>query len=239
MHVNLEIGGGRVLEASTALMVYRGGPQGAYAIRAPVLASGPKGKIKTGPWEPVTLEFVRSLAKGLGVDVPREVLPADVLCRTNDVIAWWTPPGIRTLYFTDDKLKKFDGEDFPVPGLIWRLDLAEGRLYMRAIKGAQRPEASTQLYVSPFLNVYNHPGSGGLVCQGTMRRPKSVGLENVFEWEEGFFGAAGSSQLAKDATSRRGGLFALWASLKGKKRCPGRYLVDAGESLLPFIRRER
>lgn len=189
------------------------------------------------PWEPLTQEFVQELAKGLGVDLPREVLPANVLCRTQDVIVWWTRPGVRTLYFgAGCKLAKLDGEDFPVPGLVWRLELADKRLYLRAISGSRRPSAGTPLYVAPFLNVYNDGHFGpGLVCQGTMRRPKLAGVGNLHEWEEGFFGAAGSSQLATPATTHKGQLWALWRSLKRKKAFPAKHLLPADQSLAEFV----
>jgi PRTRC genetic system protein B len=189
------------------------------------------------PWEPLTQEFVQQLAKGLGVDLPREVLPANMICRTQDVIVWWTPPTVRTLFFAEKcKLAPLDGEDFPVPGLVWKLELADKRLFLRAIAGRRRPAAGTPLYVAPFLNVYDDSSFGrGLVCQGTMRRPKLAGVGNLHEWEDGFFGAAGSSQLAKRATTRTGQLFTLWRSLKGRKTFPRKDLLEAGESLAQFV----
>src|ERR1700683_4008631 len=40
--------------------------------------------------EPLTVDFLRQLAKGLGQTVAREILPANVLVRTPDMMVWWT-----------------------------------------------------------------------------------------------------------------------------------------------------
>lgn len=202
---------------------------GTYAIARRV--TDPE-KNECEPWEPVTLEFVEQLARGLGSDLPREILPGHVLCRTHEVVAWWTPPQIRTLFFTHEDLAAIDGEDFPVPALLWRLELKDRSLFVRALKGDERPEGKTQLFVAPFLNVYPQ----GLVCQGSMRRPQAVSIDKLHEWETGFFGAAGSTQLTPKATTRPGQLPALWKSLKGKKSFPKRALAAVDQTAGEFLR---
>jgi PRTRC genetic system protein B len=203
----------------------------AYAIAATAhVAEG--GAVEIGAYSPVTMEFVAELAKGLGVDLPREVLPRNVLCRTQDVICWWTPAGKRTLFFGDGcKLEDLSGEDFPVPALVWRLELKDHRLFLRALAEDQRPDAGTKLYVAPFLNVYPQ----GLVCQGTMRRPNRSALSTLEEWEHGFFGASGSSQLTAKATAHRGQLWGLWRGLRRRKEFLARHLLEAGQTLTQFL----
>ena len=39
--------------------------------------------------EPLTIDFLRQLAMGLGQTVAREILPANVLARTPDMVVWW------------------------------------------------------------------------------------------------------------------------------------------------------
>lgn len=236
--VDVEIGRGRRMEASRALMIYRDGgfgPRSIYAVHAEAV-TGEGGKVQLGPWEPVTMEFVQQLARQLGADLPREILPARVLCRTHNVVLWWTPPGMRTLFFDAEKLASISGEDFPVPALVWKLDLTAGRLYLRAMAGADRPGPEARLYVAPFLNVYNEKPLGGLVCQGTMRRPDRIGIDALGDWERGFFNASGSSQLTPRATTLDGQLLALWPELVGKNEFPGELLLEAGESLAKFAK---
>lgn len=201
----------------------------AYAVAARAHTDG--ARVALDPWQPVTTEFVQALAQGLGVSLPREVLPENVLCRTQEVVVWWTKPGLRTLFFSDTlKMGKLDGEDFPVPALVWRLDLKDRRLRLRALRAARRPAAGTPLFVAPFLNVY----PDGLVCQGSMRRPKVASVAELAAWESGFFGAAGTSQLTPKACAR-GQLPALWKRLKGKKAFPAAELLDTGQTLAAFL----
>ncbi len=208
--------------------LYGASARNAYAVARRV--TNPE-KNECEPWVPVTMEFVEQLARGLGSDLPREILPAHVLCRTHEVVSWWTPPAVRTLFFTMKGMEALDGEDFPVPALLWKLELKDRRLFVRALAGDERPEGKTPLFVAPFLNVYEK----GLVCQGSMRRPQSVDLGTLHEWERGFFGAAGSSQLTDKATTRKGQLPALWKSLKGKKSFPRRALRKAGQTATEFL----
>lgn len=204
----------------------------AYAISAPASIAAATGESVIGAYEPVTMEFVQELARGLGVDLPREVLPANVLCRTQDVIVWWTPPGKEILFFSDScPLADLSGESFPVPALVWRLELGDNRLYVRAFRGEDRPGTATTLYFAPFLNVYPQ----GLVCQGTMRRPKVSTLASLQEWQDGFFAAAGGQQFTPRATRHRKGLHGLWRTLRRRKVFPDRYLSDAEESLTAFV----
>lgn len=195
------------------------------------------GAVHYGPERAVTMEFVQVLAAGLGVQLAREVLPAGVICRTQEVIAWWSPPAVRTLFFADTHpLARLNGEDFPVPGLVWRLELKDRKLFLRATAGRERPEARSRMYVAPFLNVYDDDQFGrGLVCQGTMRRPKTAGVESLREWESGFFGASGTQQLATQATLHPRQLAGLWGALKRRKSFPDRYLLPTGQNLAQFL----
>ena len=51
--------------------------------------------------EPLTVDFLRQLAKGLGQTVAREILPANVLARTPDMMVWWTRQQHRMMFFSD------------------------------------------------------------------------------------------------------------------------------------------
>lgn len=238
MRASIEFGASRSFRRRLDMVVYAeegsliGGRGGSYAI-ARAVTDPEAGTCES--WAPVTMEFVQQLARGLGSDLPREILPAAVLCRTHEIIAWWTPPQIRTLFFRMKGLEELDGEDFPVPSLIWRLELSDRRLFVRALAGAERPEPKTPLFIAPFLNVY----PDGLVCQGTMRRPKVVAVEKLQEWESGFFGAAGSSQLTPKATTRRGQLPALWRAMKGRESFPRTALAPSQQTAAIFLETSR
>jgi len=234
---HVEFGAGATMRLQRTILLYGTGGYlnregGVYAVTAAVADAEPGQEPRIGSYEPVTMEFVQALGDALGVRLPAEVLPERVICRTQDLVAWWTPPAVRTLFFAAKlDLAALSGEDFPVPALVWRLNLAQRRLFVRAYAGAARPEAKTPLAVAPFMNVY----PSGLVCQGTMKRPGRAGLDNLRQWEEGFFGAAATSQLTPHATTLEGQLPALWRSLKGRKRFPDRHLLTAGQATQQFL----
>ncbi|HEU0299481.1 MAG TPA: hypothetical protein VFR37_08510 [Longimicrobium sp.] len=206
-----------------------------YVATAPLLEDPQKpGVVETGVWQPVSEEFVQQLATQLGVNLPREVLPASILCRTHDVLSWWSPPRKRTLFFKHSDLRALEGEDLPVPGLVWRFDTFEGKLYVRAYAGADRPGPNTPLAYAPFLNVE----STGLVCQGTMKRPASVTPAAATEWEEAFFNASQASQLASipiATTYGNGRLAPMWLKVRRNRPFPNKFLLTTGERLADFL----
>ena len=188
---------------------------------------------------PVDVAFVRTLAAGLGLKLAPEVLPPHVLCRTPEVVVWWTPAGVRPMFFREgSSLGRVNGKHFPHPPLVWKLDGAN--LSVRALANDERPTASTPLYVAPYWNT----APNGLVCQGTMPRPNSTAIGALEGWVDAYFvsefthdfyGGEGTSQL----TTLKGGVPALWKKLADKKGpFPARYLSPARQTLKEFVEKE-
>ena len=72
--------------------------------------------------EPLTVDFLRQLAKGLGQTVAREILPANVLARTPDMMVWWTRQQRRVMFFSDSSDgRTLNGHVFPQPPLVFRV----------------------------------------------------------------------------------------------------------------------
>ncbi|MDB4952111.1 MAG: hypothetical protein JWM27_4760 [Gemmatimonadetes bacterium] len=189
------------------------------------------GTVHLGPGRAVTLDFVRTLERSLGRSLQPEFLPEYVLARTPDVTVWWSPARLRTLFWREgSSLAAMDGQDVPVPALLWRLT-TDGGLAVRALATSSRPEVATPCYVAPLWNV----NDAGIVCQGSMKTPRSRGVGSLRAWEDAVFGAQFTHAQAQNATRMKGGLTALWKSLKGKKRFPAAELLDAGTAL-SFIR---
>lgn len=234
MNAHIAIGKGATFNLEYALMVYRPGGNGderAYVTihDAELRAEGPP---TLGPGRPADATFVRTLAEGLQVAVPPEVLPAHVLCRTPDVIAWWSPAEIRPMHFAEKSgLGELSGRDFPHPALVWKLD--GRRLFVRALQESERPGAETVLCHAPYWNT----DQAGMVCLGDMRRPSRSALDSLRDWEESFFASQFTGAIGGGGkrTTHKGGEVGLWRALAGKKTMPARLLEPTGQTLLEFI----
>jgi PRTRC genetic system protein B len=188
-----------------------------------------------GEGQPLTTAFLRVLAEGLGARVAPEILPERVLARTPETIVWWSPEQVHTMFFdgTEETAKQISGRRFPQPALVWKVTGQE--LWLRAMAGNRRPDATTPLKTAPYYNVSEQ----GLVCQGSMRAPDETGAAAIELWERAFFEsefthAYGAARL----TSHPGGCLGLWSSIAGRKRCfPVWFLTDARETLRQFVER--
>lgn len=243
MLADVHFGAGSDVEIRHVLRIYGSAtPHGElfgqpYVLHARASVDVLTGKVEESEFKPVTMEFVQDLATALGVHLPREVLPPGVLCRTHEVIAWWTPPAVQMLFYGGAKyphLEKLNGEDLPLPALVWRLETGPGMLYVRALRGSDHPTPDALLCHAPLLNVEE----SGLVCQGSMRRPKAVSVHTLARWEEAVFGATQTSQLFGTAVAGPGGSGALadvLPSLRRRKRFPTDVLLAAGQTLTQFV----
>jgi PRTRC genetic system protein B len=106
---------------SKAILVYSDGQEAFATIHEP--RDSPDGGppyLDTG--EPLRMDFLRQLTKGLGQTVQREILPANVLARTPDIIVWWTKPQRRVMFYSDSSDgRTLNGQVFPQPPLVFRV----------------------------------------------------------------------------------------------------------------------
>ncbi len=233
MKAFVDIGANREFKLSEAVLVYRSGGDGAFASLHKVEQSQ-DGAPYLAPGELLTTAFIRKLAEGLGARVKPEILPDYVLARTPDMLAWWSRPQRRVMFFggNDTEARKLNGLIFPHPGLVFKVTGKD--LFVRALATTSRPTANTPLKTAPYWNT----DSRGLVCAGTMRVPDSSDVSSNALWQAAYFHsnfthAAGAVRL----TNHLGGFIGLWRSLTGRKRFPVRYLTDAGETLEEFVAR--
>ena len=77
-----------------------------------------------------------------------------MIARTERLIAWWTPPQKRPMFFgtTQGDMAGINGAIFPQPALVWLA--MDHSLSIRAFKENRRPAADTKLCVAPYWNVY-------------------------------------------------------------------------------------
>lgn len=238
MNTAVEMGGSRAFTLQHALMIYGSGNGNPYAsgsggayVTLHDVEHQEEGPPRLGPGRPADLEFLRKLTEGLQANVPPEVLPEYVLCRTPDTIAWWSPRVRRPMFFREgSKLEAVTGKTFPQPALVWKI--VGQSIYVQAMAINERPTAETPLFKAPYWNT----NDDGRVCLGSMRRPGTVGVDSLRQWEDGYFGSLftgqnGSTELAK------GGLVKLWTELADTRRqFPVRRLVPAKQTLAEFVR---
>jgi len=231
MQAYVNIGANIEFKLSEAVLVYRGGGDGAFASLHQV-KQAENGIPYLTPGEALTTAFLRTLAQGLGAQVKPEILPDNVLARTPDMLVWWSRPQRRVMFFggTDEEARKVNGLLFPHPALIFKVT---GRdLFVRAVATSSRPSPETSMKTAPYWNT----DSRGWVCAGTMRVPDASDIASISGWQDSYFQsefthAAGAVRL----TSYPEGFIGLWRCLVGKKRFPVQYLTDAGETLQEFV----
>ena len=235
MEAHIEIGESCRLELRRAVLVYGNG-QRAFASLHDITVQ--KESAPTlGPARPLSLAFLRKLAEGLGSQVAAEILPANVLVRTPEMLVWWSTASRQIMFFgeTDAEARKMNGTLFPHPPLVFKVRGRE--LYVRAAGKNLRPEAGTRLKTAPYWNV---AGEDGRVCLGTVRAPEDLSVTSIGAWQSAFHNSEFTHALgAVRLTSHPGGFVGLWQQLAGKRRFPTRYLVEAKETLAEFVTRER
>ena len=234
MDAHIAIGESYNLELRHAVLVY-GDQHRAFATLHGVVKQE-EGAPLLGPAHPLSLAFLRELAQGLGSRVAPEILPANVLARTPEMIVWWSEASRRPMFFggADDEARKLNGDIFPHPSLVYKV--RGGELLVRALERNLRPESAMRLMNAPYWNV----GGDARVCLGSARAPREASVESIPTWEAAFHRSSYTHALgAVRITTHPGGFVGLWRSLAGKKRFPTRYLTEAGESLMDFVTRER
>lgn len=159
---------------------------------------------------------------------PAELLGNHILAKGNDHLVWFCKPRKRQVWF---KCEEFGGEasaNTDHPGLVFII--GKGSWYVFAVKGNKRPTSSTQLYVSPYLNVWK----GGHICTGNIETPKGAQRFDTDEWEAAFFRSYFTHPNVHEKgalTKYRGGIFSLWRALMKGRAFPAESLVAAGETL--------
>jgi len=234
MDAHVAIGESYRLELRHAVLVY--GDQHRVFATLHGVAKQEEGAPLLGPAQPLSLAFLRELAQGLGSRVAPEILPANILARTPEMIVWWSRVSRRPTFVggADDEARKLSGAILPHPPLVFKV--RSGELLVRALERNVRPESTTRLMTAPYWNV----GENARVCLGTARVPQDASVESITAWETAFHRSHFTHALgAVRLTTHPGGFVGLWRSLAGKMRFPARYLTEGGENLLDFVTRER
>lgn len=225
MNTALSINGSIEMALKDALMIYRTGDGRAAYVTHHNVANG-----QLGPATALTGEFLNELSEQLRKRVKMEVLPANVLARTNEAIVWWTPAEKRRMFFTDaEEMESVSGLEFPHPALVWMAN--DGDLSVRALLASERPTASTRLFIAPYWNVSDN----GLVCLGDSPTPDTATTANLDQWVDGFFASKFSHPNATKLVQGGGRYHHFLKNIAVRDEFPVSNLIDAKQTLGQFI----
>lgn len=231
MQIHVSIGENHRFELHDALLVY-GDRQRSFVTRHRVTLH--KDAAPTlGPAQPLTMGFLGSLVRSLSGAVRAEVLPENVLAKSDRMIAWWTPPCCRQMFYenAEGKATKFNGRLFPQPPLVWRV--SNLGLKIRSLALNRRPTAETALAVAPYWNL----SDDGRVCTGSMRCPENASVSSIPAWERAFYESAFTHANVGRLTRHPGGFEGLWADLADRRRpFPVKTLIQLPQTLEQFVR---
>lgn len=148
---------------------------------------------------PITLPAVKALASAANEALKQtpEIMPANVLLASDELLVWWRPAGPAEMSFDIDWHKDEAGRDrlqgvflkMPLPALAFMLhrssmgNQAFQGVYVYGLAKNERPEGSSQMFRAPMLNINDN----GAVCWGSSRRPGGRRVGDIPKWERLFF----------------------------------------------------
>ena len=233
MRFSIDVGSELELKLYQAVLLYRNdhGNRVMATVHG-VVQKETDGTPLLGAGQLLSTAALRELTKQLGTTCPAEFLPENVIARTPELIAWWTPAAIRPMFFREgSELGNLSGKLFPHPALLFVV--RNETLFVRALPTSGRPQVRTKLAAAPYRNI----DGNGAVCAGNMRTPKSLTVGSIAAWQQAFYQSefthpGGAGRL----TRRKGGTAALWKSLAGKKTFPRSTLIPT-EPLDEYLRK--
>lgn len=188
--------------------------------------------------EPLTHASIAKILMDIGQSIQiGAYLPPHILSVGHNSVVWWLKPANRRVYFRcsgEGKAIGMEAAETPHPGLVFAVN--EKTWYVFAVKGNDRPEASTPLYLSPYFNV----SVNGAICTGTTDVPRDYSAASTALWDKAFFESAFSHPNVHPPAKLvnfKGGSYIFWrAMLDGKfKKFPERVLVPAKKTVEQFI----
>jgi PRTRC genetic system protein B len=233
MRFSIDVGSEIELKLYQAVLLYKNDHGKRYmATVHGVVQQEADGTPLLGSGQLLSTAALRELTKQLGTSCPAEFLPENVVARTPELIAWWTPAAVRPMFFrAGSELEGVSGKRFPHPALLFVV--CSNVLYVCALSASLRPGPDSKLAAAPYWNI----GSDGAVCAGTMRAPKSLTVTSIAAWQQAFFQSEFTHPGGRGRfTKRRGGTTALWKSLAGKERFPLSALIEL-EPLEKYLKR--
>ncbi len=136
-----------------------------------------------GAGKPASKIALSELIADLNPDLAyeRTILPGNILSYDREHLVWYTLPGKKQMWFKSDEFGGEVSASVDIPGLVFLV--GNDGWYVFAHKLNERPDVTTPLFVSPFLNVWE----GGKICTGNITVPKIVSPASTEAFEDAFF----------------------------------------------------
>jgi PRTRC genetic system protein B len=133
MRFDAHFGDAEAVQLKAAILLYGGAKRIAFASVHEPYRDPEGGAPYLDAGRPISTEFLRTLARGLGFGMAPEILPEAVVMRTPEVTAWWVPATIRPMFFSEvSDGKTLNGASYPHPSLVFVVDGEHG-LSVRAL----------------------------------------------------------------------------------------------------------
>lgn len=229
------------VELESAVLVYSasGVSEGVFAT-VHAIHHDDKGVATILPGKAMTGLAVARLARRLSKREPGGFIPPNLLYQDATTMAWWVQPARRQIWFRSDADKlgaPERAEVVPHPGLVFAASSSRAwRVW--AVKGADRPCETTELYQAPYFNVY----AGGGICQGNVDVPGRTTADKIDAWNAAFFESWFTHPNVQGPLVKyRGGGYAFWRDmLDGRHHeFPEHVLVATGKTLADALKEGR
>jgi PRTRC genetic system protein B len=139
MRFDAHFGDAEAVQLKAAILLYGGAKRIAFASVHEPCRDPEGGAPYLDAGRPISTEFLRTLARGLGFGMAPEILPEAVVMRTPEVTAWWVPAAVRPMFFSEaSDGKTLNGASYPHPSLVFVVD-GESGLSVRALMENRRP----------------------------------------------------------------------------------------------------
>lgn len=196
------------VEISQAILLYNGhtgyGQSGlSYAsIHEVIHDQGKAARIGVG--KALSTEAIESTVKALATSAGIDLLQwseDSVVATSPTLTCWWTPAQQRWMHFHVGDFQQSGPAQ--QPPLVWIVNSRS--LSVFALKQNTKPTQQTELFDSPYLNVFND----GKVCTGSMAANSTSSRE---QWVQSFFESTftHANPSNRKLTRYRGGNIALW-----------------------------
>lgn len=157
------------------------------------------------------------------------LIPEDLLAKGLDYMMWWVKPANRAVWFDSPEVGGKRQAVVPNPGLVMMVNRSDW--YVFAVKGNQRPTPETQIYRSPYFNVW----ATGKICTGSTPKPVGAKRKLPSAWVDAFYGSnfSHSNIHAPDRLITKGRAGTFWKKMLDGQfaKFPEGMLVDTGETL--------
>jgi len=96
----------RAVQLKAAILLYGGAKRITFASVHEPCRDPQGGAPYLDAGRPISMELLRTLARGLGLGMAPEILPETVVMRTPEVTAWWVPATVRPMFFSGRRTAK-------------------------------------------------------------------------------------------------------------------------------------